>query len=100
MTGEALKTSETKGELLNRDSVQRLLRRELGLEGGDRRVPPAERGIAEMMIALYRHFAKPLMDETMFAWHRMVVSGRHDIEAVGSSREHADVMHAAIRDEA
>ena len=92
MTGEALKTSEIEGEVLNRDSVQSSLRRQFGLEIGDRRIPPAERGIAAMMIGLYRDFAKPLTDETLFAWHRMVVSGRHDIESVGSYREHADAM--------
>lgn len=92
MTGEALKTSEIEGELLNRDSVQSSLRRQFGLETGDRRIPPAERGIAEMMIALYRDFADPLTSETLFAWHEMVVSGRHDIDAVGRYREHEDAM--------
>lgn len=92
MTGEALKTAEIEGELLNRDSVQSSLRRQFGLEVGGGRIPPAERGIAEMMIALYRDFAEPLTDKTLFAWHRMVVSGRHDIEAVGRYREHADAM--------
>lgn len=92
MTGEALKTSEIEGELLNRDSVQSSLRREFGLETSDRRIPPAERGIAEMMIALYRDFADPLTNETLFAWHEMVVSGRRDIDAVGRYRDHEDAM--------
>ena len=92
MTGEALKTSEIEGELLNRDSVQSSLRREFGLDTSDRRIPPAERGIAEMMIALYRDFADPLTNETLFAWHEMVVSGRRDIDAVGRYRDHEDAM--------
>lgn len=92
MTGEALKTSEIEGELLNRDSVQSSLRRKFGLETGDRRIPPAERGIAEMMIALYRDFADPLTNETLFAWHEMVVSGRRDIDAVGRYRDHEEAM--------
>ncbi|MAC58724.1 MAG: cell filamentation protein Fic [Novosphingobium sp.] len=92
MTGEALKTSEIEGELLNRDSVQSSLRRKFGLETGDRRIPPAERGIAEMMIALYRDFADPLTNATLFAWHEMVVSGRRDIDAVGRYRDHEDAM--------
>ncbi|GGN59177.1 cell division protein Fic [Novosphingobium indicum] len=92
MTGEALRTSEIEGELLNRDSVQSSLRREFGLETSDRRIPPAERGIAEMMIALYREFADPLTNETLFAWHEMVVSGRRDIDAVGRFRDHEDAM--------
>lgn len=92
MTGEALKTSEIEGELLNRDSVQSSLRRQFGLETDHRKVPPAERGIAEMMMALYRDFAEPLTDEDLYAWHRMVVSGRADIRAVGRYRDHADPM--------
>ena len=92
MTGEALKTSEIEGELLNRDSVQSSLRRQFGLETDHRKVPPAERGIAEMMMALYRDFAAPLTDHDLYAWHRMVVSGRHDIHAIGRYRDHADPM--------
>lgn len=60
MASEALKTSEIEGELLNRNSVQSSLRRQFGLETDHRRVPPAERGIAEMMMALFRDAAQPL----------------------------------------
>lgn len=92
MTGEALKTSEIEGELLNRDSVQSSLRRQFGLETDHRRVLPAERGIAEMMIALYQAFAAPLTDETLFTWHSMIASGRRDIRALGRYRDHDDPM--------
>lgn len=92
MTDEAMKTSQIEGELLNRDSVQSSLRREFGLETEHRRIPPAERGIAEMMMALYRGFADPLTDEVLSDWHRMVLSGRSDVEAVGRYREHEDAM--------
>ena len=92
MTGEALKTSEIEGEILNRDSVQSSLRRQFGLETDARRVPPAERGIAEMMMALYRDYAEPLNHETLYGWHRMVVNGRQDIAAIGRYRDHDDPM--------
>jgi Fic family protein len=92
ITGEALKTSEIEGELLNRDSVQSSLRREFGLETDNRKIPPAERGIADMMVALYRNFALPLDDATLFAWHHMVVNGRRDIQAIGRYRDHDDPM--------
>ncbi len=92
MTGEALKTSEIEGALLNRDSVQSSLRRQFGLETDHRKVPPAERGIAEMMMALYRDFAAPLADHDLYAWHRMVLGGRQDIHAIGRYRDHADPM--------
>lgn len=92
MTDEAMKTSQIEGELLNRDSVQSSLRREFGLETEQRRIPPAERGIAEMMMALYRGFADPLTEEILSDWHRMVLSGRNDVEVVGRYREHEDAM--------
>jgi Fic family protein len=92
MTDEAMKTSQIEGELLNRDSVQSSLRREFGLETEARRIPPAERGIAEMMMALYRDFAAPLTEEVLGDWHRLVLSGRSDIDVVGRYREHEDAM--------
>ena len=92
MTGEALKTSEIEGELLNRASVQSSLRRQFGLETDHGTVPPAERGIAEMMMALYRDFAAPLTDQILHDWHGKVVQGRSDIRAIGRYRDHADPM--------
>ena len=92
MASEALKTSEIEGELLNRDSVQSSLRRLFGLETDHRRVPPAERGIAEMMMALYRDAAQPLTEQTLYDWHRMVVHDRTDIHAIGRYREHDEPM--------
>jgi Fic family protein len=75
MTGEALKTSEIEGEILDRDSVQSSLRRQFGLETDARRVPPAERGIAEMMMVLYRDYAEPLDHAALYGWHRNEITG-------------------------
>jgi Fic family protein len=88
---EALKTSEIEGELLDRDSVQASLREQFGLASEARRVRPAERGIAEMMVDLYRGFADPLAHETLFAWHRMVMAGAR-VGEIGSYRTHAEPM--------
>ena len=63
---EAVKTSEIEGEILNRDSVQSSLRAQLGLGAEAPNVKPAERGISKMMIDLYRGYADPLTDQTMF----------------------------------
>ena len=86
MTGEALKTSEIEGELLDRDSVQASLRRQFGLETDPRRIPPAETGIAEMMVDLYRGFADPASHDALHRWHRMLMSGRVDLERIGAYR--------------
>src|SRR3977135_3543643 len=71
ISDEALKTSEIEGEFLDRDSLQSSLRQQFGLATDNRRVSPAEHGIAEMMVDLYRRFADPLTHESMFSWHGM-----------------------------
>src|SRR5712692_8725019 len=92
ISDEALKTSEIEGQILNRDSVQSSLRQQFGLGTDQRRIPPAERGIAEMMVNLYSGFADPLTHETMFAWHNMLMSGHRGVQVIGGYRTHADPM--------
>jgi len=92
MSTEAVTTSEIEGEILDRASVQSSLRKELGLATDKRRVRPAERGIAEMMVDLYRSFAQPLSEETLFRWHRMVMSGSRNLRDVGRYRTGAEPM--------
>jgi len=89
---EAVKTSEIEGEILDRDSVQSSLRHQLGLGAERPGTTPAERGIAEMMADLYRSFAAPLADKTMFDWHRMLLSGDKSIRVIGGYRTDAKAM--------
>lgn len=89
---EALKTSEIEGEYLNRDSLQSSVRRQFGLQTDNGNISPAEQGIAEMMVDLYRHFDVPLTDGLLFAWHRMVMAGRRDVRDIGCYRTHEDPM--------
>src|SRR5207249_5355656 len=86
MSTEAVTTSEIEGEILDRASVQSSLRKQLGLATDERRVRPAERGIAEMMVELYRSFADPLSEEMLFHWHRMTMSGSRNLRDVGRYR--------------
>ena len=92
MSTEAVTTSEIEGEILDRASVQSSLRKQLGLAPDERRVRPAERGIAEMMVDLYRSFAEPLSEEMLFRWHRMVMSGSRNLRDVGRYRTGAEPM--------
>lgn len=45
-----------------------------------------------MMVDLYRSFAAPLSSDSLFAWHRMLVSGRRDLKDVGRYRTGGDPM--------
>lgn len=92
LSEEALKTSEIEGELLNRNSVQSSLRHQFGLGPDEGRIPPAERGIAEMMVSLYTGFAAPLTHETLHTWHGMLMKGQRGIRVVGGYRAHTDPM--------
>jgi len=89
---EALKTSQIEGEILDRDSVQSSLKRQFGLDHDDRPVPLAERGIAEMMVDLYRSFETALAHDTLFNWHRMLMSGDRHIAVIGAYRTHPQPM--------
>jgi Fic family protein len=92
MSTEAVTTSEIEGEILDRSSVQSSIRRQLGLATDERRVRPAERGIAEMMVDLYKSYADPLTAETLFRWHEMLMRGRRDMADVGRYRTSAEPM--------
>jgi Fic family protein len=92
ISDEALKTSEIEGEILNRDSLQSSIRRNFGLTTDNRKIPPAEQGIAQMMVDLYRHFDASLADELLFRWHEMLMNGRRDMKDIGRYRRDESPM--------
>jgi Fic family protein len=92
LSTEALTTSEIEGEILDRASVQSSIQRQLGLGADRRRVKPAEQGVAEMTVDLYRSFGRPLTDDMLFNWHRMLMNGRRDIATIGAYRTHDEQM--------
>jgi len=92
MSGEALTTSEIEGEILNRASVQSSIQRQLGLAADKRRATPAEQGIAEMMVDLFRSSAEPLSNEMLYRWHQMVASGRKELIDIGRYRTGKEPM--------
>ena len=83
---EAMTTSEIEGEILDRASLQSSIRRNFGLATDHRRVPPAEQGIAQMMVELYRHFDDVLSNELLCRWHALLMNGRQDLAEVGAYR--------------
>ncbi len=88
---EAYCTSEIEGEILNRDSLRSSIARHLGLKISTQKIPPAEEGIASMMLDLFRDFKKPLSNNMLLSWHFMLLSMQWQIQ-VGTYRSHADAM--------
>ncbi len=91
-SNEALKTSEIEGEHLNRDSLQSSIRKHFGLDTDGRKIEPAEQGIADMMIDLYKSCDKPLLHEMLNLWHIMLCTGRRDLHNIGKYRTHDEPM--------
>ncbi len=92
VSNEALKTSEIEGEFLDRESLQSSIRREFGLGTLNHfNAKPAEAGIAEMMKDIFTNYASPLTKKTLCSWHKMLMSGRKNIE-IGKYRTHKEAM--------
>ncbi len=89
---EAYKTSEIEGEILDRDSLQSSIRKHFGLKTDSRRIPPAEQGIAEMLVNLYKSYDEPLDQAKLFQWHEMLTNGRRDLQDIGAYRTHNEPM--------
>lgn len=98
ISDEALKTSEIEGELLNRDSLQSSIRKHFGLKTDNRRVSPAEQGISEMMVDLYKNAANTLTHKQLFKWHEMLTNGRRDLKNIGAYRSHGEPMQIVSGD--
>ena len=92
LSDEALDTSAIEGEILDRASVQSSIRRHFGLGGDPRHVSPAEAGVAEMMMEVYRTFDAPLDHETLWRWHGTLMRERRWLAVIGGYRQHEEPM--------
>jgi Fic family protein len=92
LSDEAMDTSKIEGEILDRDSVQSSIRKNLGLQTDGRRVKPNEAGISQMLVDLYKSYEDDISESRLFSWHAMTMNGRTDLEIVGAYRTHKDPM--------
>lgn len=92
MSIEAVDTSSIEGENLDRHSVQASIKRILGLSAERSRALPAEHGVAEMMVDLYRNPADTLSEQRLCHWHRLLMNGRSDLDCIGAYRQHSEPM--------
>lgn len=92
LSQEALLTSQIEGEILNRDSIQSSIRKAFGLQANRQKIPPAEYGISEVMVDVYRQFDKDLTHDMLYHWHALMTNGRKDLRCMGEYRNHEDPM--------
>ncbi len=93
LTADVLKSSEIEGEKLDAAQVRSSIARRLGMDTGG--LGPADRdveGVVEMVLDATGHFAWPLTQERLFAWHASLFptgrSGMRKIR-VGAWRDRA-----------
>lgn len=86
ISNEALKTSAIEGEYLNRDSLQSSILRHFGLKSDNRTGTPAEKAISALMVDLHTNYHKPLSHQLLFRWHKILMSGRTDLQSIGCYR--------------
>lgn len=100
ISDEALKTSEIEGELLNRESLQSSVRKVFGLQVKNQNtIPPAERGISEMMVDVYRNYDQALGHKTLHHWHRHLLAGKkglQDISCYRTTNEPMQIVSGAL----
>jgi len=91
LTEDVLKSNEIEGEKLDRDQVRSSIARRLGLDiGGLVAVDRHIEGVVEMMLDATGHYADPLTEERLYAWHAALFpTGRSGMTriAVGRRRD-------------
>lgn len=92
---EAVYTSEIEGSYLNRGSIQLSLKQSFGMLNKFSKllnITKAEQGIVNLVADLHSNFASKLTSKTLFSWHKMITSGRSDLQDIGKYRTHTDDM--------
>ena len=92
LSNEAVKTAQIEGELLDRESVQQSIKRDLGLPTLPFKAPPPEQGIAQMMVALHRTFEDTVTAKILNQWQAMLMNGRVDVKDIGRYRTSPEPM--------
>ncbi len=88
LTEDVLKSNEIEGEKLDRDQVRSSIARRLGLDvGGLVAVDRHVEGVVEMMLDATGHYADPLTEERLFAWHAALFhTGRSGMTRIAVGR--------------
>ena len=92
LSEEAYSTSHIEGEILDRESVISSIKRNLGLKVDYKKSSPAEAGVAELMVDVFKNYNRPIDHDLFFDWHKMLMNGRRDIEYIGTYRAHDEPM--------
>lgn len=89
---EAMRTSATEGEMLDRSGVQSSLRRHFSLSNENAATKPHEQGITEVMADIYSRIAEPLSDDTLRRWPGMLLRHDRGLKTIGVCRRNGEAI--------
>ena len=92
LVSEAIKTSEIEGEYLSRKDVMSSVKKNIGLAydtDGFRDI--RAKGIAEMVVEVYKTYKAALTEEVICEWHKMLFTKKTNI-TIGKWRSHTEPM--------
>lgn len=92
LSEDGITTSTIEGELLDRDSVQSSVRRELGLQTDPQRSGASERGVAQLMVAVHQSPRQLLDKELICTWHALLLQSKKNTQRTGDYRTHKEPM--------
>lgn len=92
LSEEGLESSRIEGEWLDRESLQSSIRRHFGMHAAQKRVPPKESGMAQLICNIYESYDKPLTHEMLGQWHAQIFDGASGLEDLGRYRSHPEPM--------
>lgn len=95
MSDEAIYNADIEGEVLDRSSVQRSLKRHFGLEKSGLNANDAgvaEDGMVDLMLGMQGKFESSLCQTNLLQWHKTLFAGREQGLNVGKYRSGCDPM--------
>ncbi len=92
LTLEGLESSRIEGEVLDKQSLQSAIARNLRFSSARVKAVSKESRMAKLLCNVYATFDKPLTHEMLWQWHAQLFDGQSHIDDSGKYRTHAEPM--------
>ncbi len=92
LSTEGLNSAEIEGEILQRDSLQSSIKRHFGFSIDNKKIPPKEKKIGELIWKIYDKYEDDLTHEILYEWHKLIINDQSKISDIGKYRTHLEPM--------
>lgn len=95
LSQEGSESSRIEGEILDRESLQSLIKQHFGLRAVTQHSSEKEVRMASLLCKAYETFDKPLTHEMLWEWHSLLFKDASSIADCGKYRTHEEPMQIA-----